>query len=705
MQLSRLCYSPNRLGICICAFLALLLSGCGGGGEGGGASTPPNIGWISVDSSSVAQANGGISTASVSGSAFVSQSYTGFKQYGTCLLLCLYDDGYPGVDVTWENRTLGSSGVASSRFGTLTSWKHFWSASVPVRAGSNTITIRAHDPAGNSTSTTLTVQYTDSTSPTITAISPTDGSTAVGTNSQFAVYFSEEMDPASISTSTISLKDSLNVSVTGTVGISNLGTTAMFTPSGNLLPSTLYSATVSMNVKDVGGNALASTYTWSFSTAAAPDTTPPIVTSSSPVGGTNCVSTETGISAQFSESVLGGTVNTGTFLLKDSVNNAIAGVVSFDSLFGGAAFQPNGMLANATDFTATLTTGLTDLAGNHLVSDYTWTFTTAAEGSGTWRDATLNFAPSRRTEHTAVWTGTEMIVWGGEDGISDFGDGARYNPVTDQWTPLSSVGAPLARRAHLAVWTGNKMIVWGGTSRGSGILTNGAVYEPSTDTWTPVSLSGAPSARALATAVWTGTEMIVWGGLGGLNSGARYNPVTDTWAPVSSVNAPSARYNHAASWTGSEMIIWGGGQTFPVSSGGVYSPASDTWVATSLIDAPYPRDLPVTVWTGSELFVLGGARFNPSTNSWRPISLACGAQTGGFARAAMWSGTEVIVPGGGGYTVGGRYNPISDSWQLLPMAGAPSKPYGNTAIWTGTEMIVWGGTSAGSNTAAIFRPQ
>ncbi len=37
-----------------------------------------------------------------------------------------------------------------------------------------------------------------------------------------------------------------------------------------------------------------------------------------------------------------------------------------------------------------------------------------------------------------VWTGTEMIVWGGNDWLflGDLGDGARYNPATDSWTPI-----------------------------------------------------------------------------------------------------------------------------------------------------------------------------------------------------------------------------------------------------------------------------
>src|SRR5947207_8563188 len=67
-------------------------------------------------------------------------------------------------------------------------------------------------------------------------------------------------------------------------------------------------------------------------------------------------------------------------------------------------------------------------------------------------------APSARRQHTAVWTGTEMIIWGGTNDST----GGRYNPAVDMWTATSTTKAPSARTGHTAVWTGNEMIVWGG---------------------------------------------------------------------------------------------------------------------------------------------------------------------------------------------------------------------------------------------------
>ena len=78
----------------------------------------------------------------------------------------------------------------------------------------------------------------------------------------------------------------------------------------------------------------------------------------------------------------------------------------------------------------------------------------------TWTPTTLTNAPAARCAHTAVWTGSEMIVWGG-DGVTFLNTGGRYNPSTDSWTATSTTNAPVPER-HTAVWTGSEMIVWGG---------------------------------------------------------------------------------------------------------------------------------------------------------------------------------------------------------------------------------------------------
>ena len=121
--------------------------------------------------------------------------------------------------------------------------------------------------------------------------------------------------------------------------------------------------------------------------------------------------------------------------------------------------------------------------------------------------------PLARAIHTAVWTGSEMIVWGGYDGSSYWNTGGRYNPRTDSWTATSTTDAPAGRSIHTAVWSGSEMIVWGGID-GNDNLRTGGRYDPGTDSWIATTTINAPSARSYHTAVWTGSEMIVWGGQG-----------------------------------------------------------------------------------------------------------------------------------------------------------------------------------------------
>ena len=173
-----------------------------------------------------------------------------------------------------------------------------------------------------------------------------------------------------------------------------------------------------------------------------------------------------------------------------------------------------------------------------------------------WTPAGFTNVPDAREFPTAVWTGSEMIVWGGYPQLNT---GGRYNPSTDSWTATSTVNAPAGRELHTAVWTGTEMIVWGGDN-GSGLYFNtGGRYNPSTDSWIATSIVNAPNRRDGHTAVWTGNEMIVWGGYNDdfLNSGGRYNPSTDTWTATSATSAPDARRYHTAVWTGTEMIVWG----------------------------------------------------------------------------------------------------------------------------------------------------
>ena len=344
----------------------------------------------------------------------------------------------------------------------------------------------------------------------------------------------------------------------------------------------------------------------------------------------------------------------------------------------------------------------------------------------TWIPVSFVNAPEPRWSHKAIWTGTEMIVWGGQRPAADtsyfpLNTGGRYNPSSDSWLPTSmGPNLPAARRWHTAVWTGTEMIVWGGRGPDYVNLNTGGRYDPTTDTWRPTSIqSGVPLNRFSHSAVWTGTEMIVWGGMENTlnlsNSGGRYDPATDSWVATSTgANVPEGRYEHPAVWTGTEMIVWGGSTfSYPLQTGGRYNPSTNTWAATSTgANVPDRRQNHTAVWTGSEMIVWGGVsidqvvfntggRYNPSTDTWVPTHL--GPPTERTSHTAIWTGTEMIVCGGTTYLSatpanGDRYTPSTDTW--LATSSGSNLTLGrrnHTAIWTGTEMVVWGGYVSSSS--------
>jgi N-acetylneuraminic acid mutarotase len=325
----------------------------------------------------------------------------------------------------------------------------------------------------------------------------------------------------------------------------------------------------------------------------------------------------------------------------------------------------------------------------------------------TWIATSTTNAPSARYDHTAVWTGSEMIVWGGQSLFVDtpkehvapedhvyLNTGGQYNPSTDTWRNTSTTDAPDGRWGHTAVWTGSEMIVWGGREGSHTYLDTGGRYNPNTNSWTATSTTNAPDARAFHTAVLSESEMIVWGGQAVpvgtyFNTGGRYNPITDTWTATNSLTAPSARSIHTAVWTGNEMIVWGGTDgSSNLDTGGRYNPNADSWAATSTTNAPEARDFHTAVSTGTEMIVWGGedspsvlntgGRYDPSTDSWTATSTT-NAPTARYGHTAVWTGSEMITWGGldangVALNTGGRYCSQSGAATPTPTPTATATP-------------------------------
>ena len=88
-----------------------------------------------------------------------------------------------------------------------------------------------------------------------------------------------------------------------------------------------------------------------------------------------------------------------------------------------------------------------------------------------------------------------MIVWVGVSfyyAVSN--DGGPYNPATDSWAAMTSVAPPPARGSHSTVWTGTDMLVWGGQDYVNR-LNSGGRYNPVTDTWTTTAIAGTNAFR------------------------------------------------------------------------------------------------------------------------------------------------------------------------------------------------------------------
>ena len=275
-------------------------------------------------------------------------------------------------------------------------------------------------------------------------------------------------------------------------------------------------------------------------------------------------------------------------------------------------------------------------------------------------------APVVGEQSVAVWTGSEMIVWGGQYRYwMDYGldactnQGGRYDPPTDTWTPTSTTGAPGKRKNHAAVWTGTEMIVHGGYN--GSYLNEIWRYNPASNSWSQSSSTGSPTLGGHR-AVWTGSEMIVWGGHDGVSRqdvGWRYNPTTGTWAPLAqSGDIPTARSGHAMAWTGTGLVIWGGSDGDHTNTGGRYDYATGVWTATTTTGAPAAKAGATAVWTGSEVIVWGGR--------------------------SGWNGQYAT-------NAGGRYDPVADSWQDTTLTGAPGVRGDHVAVWTGTDMIIFAG--------------
>jgi hypothetical protein len=218
--------------------------------------------------------------------------------------------------------------------------------------------------------------------PTVTSTTPAATAKDVPIQREITARFSKAMNDKTINSTTFTLTGPGAVAVAGAVTLDAASNTATFKPASALAVNTLFTATVSTGAQDTGGVALASQHAWTFATETA-DTTRPTILSTNPANLANGVPSNRQITATFDEAIDPVSISAASFTLTGPGLNPVAGAVS--SLGTTAIFTPPaGNLASNTTYTATIKAGVKDLAGNALLSDFVWRFTTA--------DATLALA-------------------------------------------------------------------------------------------------------------------------------------------------------------------------------------------------------------------------------------------------------------------------------------------------------------------------
>ena len=282
---------------------------------------------------------------------------------------------------------------------------------------------------------------------------------------------------------------------------------------------------------------------------------------------------------------------------------------------------------------------------------------------------------SARIAQASVWTGTELLIWGGvEDsqGQPMAGDGAAYDPATRAWTPMPA--SPLSpRNTAFAVWTGTRALFWGGGNGSVAPLMDGASYDPASRTW--AMLPAAPvraDARGRQAIVWTGMQMVVIQP----GAGAAFDPATSSWTTVPALPhlAGWQPFVIGAGWTGSQVITWVASRS-PTNGlrFGAYSwvPGSQAW--TPLPGRPDYADFPfgTAAPIGDRLLFLGGDSCPPGAS--------CPVQD---------------------FFDGAWFDASSGMWTYLPETFSGGS---GPAVWTGSAMVVFA-TRAGASTGPPDRP-
>jgi hypothetical protein len=329
---------------------------------------------------------------------------------------------------------------------------------LPSTVYTGTITIGATDVTGGSLAANVVWTFTTGTIPQVTSTIPANGATGVPLNQKISATFSESMNSTTITMATFTVTGPGTTAVAGVVTYVAASNTAIFTPTANLTASTVYIATITNVAKSALGSPLAANYVWKFTTGTTTQGSLPTIISTIAVNGATAVPINQKVSAIFSTAMNAATINGTTFTLTGPGMTAVAGSVTYAAGSNTALFMPTANLAPSTTYTATVTNGAQDLAGNALGAGAVpnpWTFTTGTAASTTaptitltnpanvatnvQLNATVNATFSEAMDPTTLTTATFTLT--APPGATLVTGTVSYAPATDiaTFTPTSQL--------------------------------------------------------------------------------------------------------------------------------------------------------------------------------------------------------------------------------------------------------------------------
>jgi hypothetical protein len=212
----------------------------------------------------------------------------------------------------------------------------------------------------------------DTAPPGVVATTPTANATAVSTGTAVTAKFSRPVDPTTVTSSTFTLS-SPSGPVSATVTYNDPTSTATLVPSSTLAPATTYTASVTTGVRAADGMPLASTVSWSFTTATPP---PPQVVRTVPTAGATDATTNTAISVVFSKSMDPTTLTSSTVTLTGP-GGPVTGTVAYTDSSLTATFTPSAPLTAGATYTGTVAASVASTDHATLGTPYAWSFSVA----------------------------------------------------------------------------------------------------------------------------------------------------------------------------------------------------------------------------------------------------------------------------------------------------------------------------------------